>query len=300
MKVLLIGGSGFLGSMIKRELGLLYDVHSPSAKQLDINRADSIDFWLENLDPDVVVNSAGYVPKRGDANSDILLGCNKSVEAEKCLIDKCVAFSIPSFYSVSSSYLYNYSGPEKIKESEFGACSDSKIDSLYSLSKFDIHSYLIGIRRKYGVNYTTLSVSNVFNFEEYQNGNYRHVVSSCFKKFHDAKISSGMVDCMGNPKDVRDFINAYDAVSAICYLIKKNTGLPLINIGSGKGTSIYNLYEAVSKLFDGLPVRYERGHVNKSEIVLDVSLLKELGWDPLCDMDYELKVFYETSLNVMS
>jgi dTDP-4-dehydrorhamnose reductase len=60
LKLLLIGGSGRLGSAIKRVLGASYDIAAPGRDELDITNAEQVRAAIEKYRADWVLNLAAY------------------------------------------------------------------------------------------------------------------------------------------------------------------------------------------------------------------------------------------------
>lgn len=59
LKVLLIGGSGGLGSQLLHKLQEKYDVHTPSSKECNVTDINSIQQFCTQIQPDVVINLSG-------------------------------------------------------------------------------------------------------------------------------------------------------------------------------------------------------------------------------------------------
>jgi len=60
MKILLLGGSGMLGSDCKEVLSQEYEVISPSSKDLDITSWDMVIETLQKIKPHIILNCAGF------------------------------------------------------------------------------------------------------------------------------------------------------------------------------------------------------------------------------------------------
>ena len=60
MKILLIGGSGQLGGALKNLIGNKNELFLPNSKDLDISHQESVNNFLDNWLPEIVVNCAAY------------------------------------------------------------------------------------------------------------------------------------------------------------------------------------------------------------------------------------------------
>jgi nucleoside-diphosphate-sugar epimerase len=58
LKILLTGGSGFIGTNLRETLGRRHEVLAPSSRELDVTDAAGVDRFLHDRKPDVVVHAA--------------------------------------------------------------------------------------------------------------------------------------------------------------------------------------------------------------------------------------------------
>ena len=57
-KMLVTGGSGFLGSRVAQYFAENYEVYAPTRREMDITRAESVDAVVDAFQPDVVIHCA--------------------------------------------------------------------------------------------------------------------------------------------------------------------------------------------------------------------------------------------------
>src|SRR5690348_8120762 len=77
MKVLLLGGSGMLGSDLVRLAPAECVIIAPSRRELDITNPEAVVAALDGLGPDVVINSAAYTDvETAESASDVALAVN--------------------------------------------------------------------------------------------------------------------------------------------------------------------------------------------------------------------------------
>lgn len=58
--ILLLGGTGQVGFELQRQLCLSGEVHAPGRRELDLTDAASVDAWLNDYTPGLIVNAAAY------------------------------------------------------------------------------------------------------------------------------------------------------------------------------------------------------------------------------------------------
>lgn len=71
-KVLITGGNGGIAQAIKEQLEAEgYVVKAPSHKEMDVTDWDSIESYIKDFVPDILINNAGYVVPRSVRNMDL-------------------------------------------------------------------------------------------------------------------------------------------------------------------------------------------------------------------------------------
>jgi len=58
LKILITGASGFVGSFIANHLRSMYDILTPSSKELDLTNLEQVEAWFQSNEVDVVVHCA--------------------------------------------------------------------------------------------------------------------------------------------------------------------------------------------------------------------------------------------------
>ena len=69
MKILITGGSGFIGRNLIKGLNKDYDVFSPTSKELDLTNSDTVEFYLRNKYFDYIIHTACIVSRSNSTNS---------------------------------------------------------------------------------------------------------------------------------------------------------------------------------------------------------------------------------------
>lgn len=64
MKVLLTGGTGFIGRNVTEQLGGIYQVHSPTRDELELTNPDAVREYIKNAGFNAIVHCAGYPTHR--------------------------------------------------------------------------------------------------------------------------------------------------------------------------------------------------------------------------------------------
>ena len=264
--VLVTGGSGFIGTHLCQ---YLFDLgyHVISLDTLHTNSyawecitADIRDrLHFDGIDYIIHLAAQISVP-RSIQNPDETLSVN--VEGTKSIISTAEKAGVKKIIFSSSAAIY-------------GDCHDIPINekapmipqSPYALSK------IIGeeLLQKSEIETCSLRFFNIYGPGQSSEGGYAAVIPA-FKK----AISFGE-ECtiFGDGSQVRDFIHVHDLVRIICLCLEFEKLPREMNVGSGKGTSILELFRILNELNPEIrpPVFEEErvGDIHTS--IADISLL---------------------------
>ena len=248
-KLLIVGGTGFLGHHLAKKCKTQYIVTSISLnrpkreKQLkgvkyliaDISKKQELIKKI-NTKFDIVVNLGGYIDhkNRNLATKTHFNGC-------KNLINFFKNKNIELFVQIGSSTEYG-----KQKSPNFENMKGNP-KTIYAQSKLNASKYLINFSKKYNFPYVILRLYQVYGPEQKQDRLIPMVINSCLENLL-FRCSSGLQN--------KDFLYITDAINAIsnCFNNKKVIG-NIINIGSGQKISIKKLIlKIVKKVGYGKPM----------------------------------------------
>ena len=246
-KILITGGTGFIGyHLAKKCLKLNWKVDSISTKLPSIRRKLKkvnyilLDISKKNLfrklshDYDYIVNLAGYVDhsKNKQITKTHFNGC-------KNLANFFLNTKIKKFIQIGSSIEYGQEkSPQKENNKKF-----KKTPSVYGSAKLLSTKYLLNLKKKYNFPSVILRLYLVYGPNQKAN---RIIPITILNSIQNKKF-----DC-SKGKQLRDFLYIDDLINAIIKSLKKrNLNGEIINIGSGKPTSIKKLILNICKLAKG-------------------------------------------------
>lgn len=235
-QVAITGASGTLGKILCGKL----EAHGISYHKFpgDITIAAEVSDWIHKIKPDVFFHFAAIVPTR-----DVLADPSKAMKTNAlsmlhimdCLKD--VARNCWIFYA-STSHVY---GDMTKPGHAVHLSEDSPTNpiSLYGATKLAGESICWPIAEAYGI---PICIGRIFSFfHSSQPDSY--LIPSLYKRINAA--SPGEIIEVQNTNAVRDILDAEIAVDAIMWLYTgKATGI--VNIASGKGTSVMEIAEKIS------------------------------------------------------
>ena len=281
-KILIIGGTGFLGyHLAKKCLLKKWDVTSistniPQKKRflpkvkyliLDITKKKLILKKIKS-NYDFVVNFGGYVNHNEKLKTykSHYIGC-------KNLADIFKNSKIKLFIQIGSSVEYgNLKSPQK----EDSKTNVNKLKSTYGKAKLMATNYLLKLNKKHNFPCTILRLYLVYGPYQDKNRLIPHTLNEC--------LNDNLFDCSAG-KQYRDFLFVDDLMTAIfkCFYNKQSIG-EIMNIGTGKPQNIKKVILFIrNNIRLGNPV-FGKIPLRKDEILRlypDISKVKKiLNWDP--------------------
>lgn len=132
MKILILGGSGMLGSECKDILSKDHEVISPQRKNVDIISWDRVIESLQEISPDVVLNCVGFTDVDACETEDFLVR-KINIEGPRNLAQGCARFESKLLH-VSSDYIFD--GEKMMPQPYFEDDTPNPV-SVYGKSKIE-------------------------------------------------------------------------------------------------------------------------------------------------------------------
>ncbi len=259
-KILIVGGTGFIGFHLLKSLKNKCDVYSLSKNKpnkerkiegvkylfCDIFNKNLLYKKLKKKSFNYVINLGGYVDHSNKKKTleSHYYGC-------KNLIDYFKNKNIKKFIQIGSSLEYGK------KRSPHSESLKGKPIGVYGKSKLKSTKYLIKSNKRNNFPFIVLRLYQVYGPNQSVNRLIPIVITSCLKN-QKFKCSNG--------KQLRDFIYVKDLINLINKIIfvkKKITGI--FNVGSGKPVSVKSIIRLINKrIKKGFP-QYGKVKMRKDE-----------------------------------
>jgi nucleoside-diphosphate-sugar epimerase len=274
MKILIIGGNGYVGSNLKSILSKNHEITTLGRKNCDII-ADITNFkkLKESIkDFDVVFHLAALISTRDcfEKPREFML---TNVVGTLNVLEACRLNEIKNIIFSSTAKVYGKMEGTSIKESQ-----KKKPLSPYGYSKLLAEEICENYKNIYKMNIKILRIFNVYG---------PHQPNTLLIPVMINQIENEKIKLSGD-NSTRDFIYIDDVCEALEKTINTNLTEP-INIGTGKSSSPKDIAKNIEKI-TGKQLTLEMKEGMTSQEVADVTLAKEiLNWEANISLEQGLK-----------
>lgn len=295
-RVWVAGHNGMVGSALVRRLEREdCEILTVSHRELDLTRQADTERWIEAERPDVILLAAAKVGG---------IAANATYPADFLYINMMIAmnvlkaaadFDVEKVLLLGSSCIYPKFASQPIDERSLLTGPLEPTNEAYAIAKIGALKLAQSYAAQHGMRSVSVMPTSLYgqndNFDPYNS----HVIPAMLRKMHEAKIGGhDSVSVWGTGEPLREFLHVDDLADACCFLMKHNTHLSLINIGSGQEISIRNLAYLVADI-----VGYRKQIVFDTSKpdgtyrkLLNSSRLENLGWKPKVDLRSGIEDLY--------
>jgi len=293
MKVLIIGGNGFIGShlideMLKHEHEVVvYDLAYEKFRQplekvkYIIGTLENVELLKKSLDGiDIVYHLAsGSVPST--SNSNAISDIQGSLVTTLNVMNACIEKDIKRFvYFSSGGAVYGISSEPLISEEHL-----LRPISSYGILKVTIENYLILYEKLYGLKTLIIRPSNPFGQRQ---GNFgaQGVISTFLRK---TMLGEPLI-IFGDGHSSKDYIFIDDLIQ-ITYNLSMRYDCGIYNIGRGEGLSLLTIIKHITEVTKVRPILNFTDFKNfdVTNFVLDITKLENALGD-IAFTDFELGI----------
>ena len=249
-RVMVTGGSGFLGSYIVEKLRAqgCRDVFVVRSERDDLrDDSDTADVY-RRISPDIVIHAAAHAGgiglnqvKPADLFYDnAMMGIN--------MIHHAAKYGVEKFVQIGTVCSYPKFAPTPFEEKSLWNGYPEETNAPYGIAKKALLVQGQAYRQQYGLNFIYLMPVNLYGPRDHFDLEFGHVVPTLIKKFtHAKKERLPSVLLWGSGNSSREFLYVEDAADAILMATERYSGSEPVNIGTGKEILIHDLASLIAE-----------------------------------------------------
>ena len=297
-KVFVAGHRGLVGSAIVRRLAAEgYDnLLLRTSSELDLRDQAAVDRFFAKEKPEFVFLAAakvGGIHANDSLPADFI---RDNLQIQTNIIDAAYRNACEKLVFLGSSCIYPRECPQPMREQYLLTGPLESTNEWYAIAKIAGIKMCQAYRKQYGFNAISLMPTNLYGPNDNFDLTSSHVLPALMRKFHEAKASDQsevVVWGTGTPK--REFLHVDDLANASVFLMQHYDDAEIVNIGTGKDISILELAELIRDIvgFDGELVFDSSKPDGTPRKLMDVSRLKQQGWEPTISLADGIRATYE-------
>lgn len=306
-RVFVAGHQGMVGSAIVRALEKARDAEiiTRTRSELDLlDQAAVFRFFNQHAVDEVYLAAAkvGGIWANNTYPAEFMYQ-NLIIEAN--IIHGAFQAGVRKLLFLGSSCIYPKLAEQPIAESSLLQGALEPTNEPYAIAKIAGIKLCESYNRQYGTDYRSVMPTNLYGINDNFHPENSHVVPALLRRFHEAKMQDlPSVTVWGSGSPMREFLYVDDMAGACLHVMnlpKEVYGehvLPMsshINVGTGKDCTIRELANTIARAVgyrgdilwdtskpDGTPRK-----------LLDVGLLKRLGWQYSVELDEGIERTYQ-------
>ena len=297
-KIYIAGHKGMVGSAVWRALENkgYTNLLGKTRNELDLRNQQAVNDFFKQENPEVVIDAAakvGGILANNDFPYQFLM---ENMQIQNNLIDGAYKTGVEKFIFLGSSCIYPKFASQPLKEEYLLTDSLEPTNEWYAIAKITGVKSCQAIRKQYNKDYVSLMPTNLYGYFDNFDLKSSHVLPAMLRKFHEAKINNHSdVNLWGSGTPMREFLFVDDMAEAVVYTLENKLPEYLYNVGSGQDITIKELAETIQKITghqgniiwdaskpDGTPRK-----------LMDVSKMKELGWEYSTELEDGIKKTYK-------
>lgn len=278
-----------VGSAIERRLRAsgFERIVTRSSAELDLRNQAAVEAFFTSAKPEFVFLAAARV---GGIHANATYPATfitDNLQIQTNVIDAAHRHGVRKLMFLGSSCIYPKLAPQPMSEASLLTGPLESTNEWYAIAKIAGLKMCQAYRRQYQFNAISVMPTNMYGPGDNFDLEKSHVLPALLRKFHEAKLrgdNKTVIWGTGTPR--REFLHVDDLAAACLFLMESYDSEDIVNIGWGQDVSIRELAETLRDIvgFTGALEFDSSKPDGTPRKLLDVSRLKELGWQPAIDL----------------
>ena len=297
-KIVVFGSNGMVGSAIMRKLkdNQYLNILAPKREELNLLDSFAVVNWFNQNNPEVVVIASakvGGIFANNKYPADFIL---ENLKIQTNIIETAWKKNTKKLLFLGSSCIYPKYSSQPIKEEELLKGYLEPTNEPYAIAKIAGLKLCQALNTQYKFNAISLMPTNLYGPGDNYHPKNSHVLPSLIRKLCEAKKrNENLVSFWGTGNPKREFLHVDDLADACLFALEhwnlnndsspkdiNGLTLPYLNVGTGLDISIRELANLIAEIVD------YKGNISWDDSKpdgtpkkkLDISRIKELGWQP--------------------
>ena len=292
MKIMITGGTGFVGSHLCDELikdkhevillarndnkkgNVIHNLNKIRLEYVDVTQFADLEKSIDEIRPDVIFHLAGETSHKKSFENP-LYDIDANSKSTLCILEKIKNLNLKCKFILGSTFIV-IGKPEKLPINEETPCNPTTI---YGANRLTSEHYCKIYHNVYNLDTMSFRITNSFGPRE----QYATPVKNALNFLIYKAFKGEDVTIYYEGKFFRDVIYISDVISGLKTIMLKGKPGNLYWISSGKKTWFYEIAKWLEELVSA-KIRYVDApeyteKVDVGNFLVDNSKLKSLGWD---------------------
>lgn len=298
-KIYIAGHTGMVGFAIVRNLKAngFSNLIFRTSGELDLKDQKAVAGFFETEKPEYVFLAAAKVGGIEANNTYRGQFLYENLMIQNNIIHQSYVHGVKKLLFLASSCIYPKMAPQPIKEEYLLTGALEPTNEPYAIAKIAGLKMCENYNLQYGCNFISVMPTNLYGPNDNYDLKNSHVLPALLSKFHEAKVNDkASVEVWGSGSPRREFLYVDDLAEACFHLMQTYEGNISVNVGTGKDISIRELAELIREItgFKGEIEWNTKKPDGTPRKLLDVSLMKSLGWKYKTELGDGIKRVYNT------
>lgn len=297
-KIYVAGHRGLVGSALMRRLaqGGYTNLITRTHAELDLLDQKAVHQFMLDEKPDYIFLAAakvGGIHANNELRADFIY-MNMVIETN--VVHAAYEAGVGGLMFLGSSCIYPRDCPQPMKEEHLLTGPLEQTNEPYAIAKIAGIKLCESFNRQYGTQYISVMPTNLYGPNDNFDLQSSHVLPALMRKIHEAKVNNdATVPVWGTGNPMREFLHVDDMADGCVFLMEKEIGDGIFNIGTGIDLTIREAAETIKEVVGykgefSFDTSMPDGTLRK---LLDVSRMADLGWKANYSLRDGLKQTYQ-------